>query len=307
MRIAFCHDWEPEFEQELTWADGLAAAMKELATRHEVKGFCPALKCPPTLIPNPYLPIECVSDVTAAVQAFSPDAILVWGDRARPNMKPLAALGIPMYLLFSGGPTEDGDFHLFKHIFVENEVYRKQLSRFSNVSIAFGTNTDLFTPLPDQAKVFDVLFPATFAIWKRHRLWAQAVEGLKSCAVGYMYDTHEDQCWKDCEKAGALVLPHVSGKALRRLYAASKCVAITSNNDGGSQRTVLEAMSMNIPVIVNNESQKNIEYPVISANPDPRTFRHLIDNVQLVETRQWVLDNASHIIYAKQIETHLRG
>lgn len=308
MRIAFVHDWEPEYEQEVTWADGLAAALKVLSSRHTVKAFCPTLKTPPSVIPNPYIHVHAVENVTAQVKAFAPDVILIWGDRSRPNMAPLSELGIPMYLLFSGGSTESGDFHLFEHIFVENECYRRALeARGFSVSIAFGANTDLFTPLPDQQKVFDVIFPATFALWKRHRLFAQAVEGLRSCAVGYMYDTHEKECWQDCEKAGSLVLPHVSAKALHRLLAASTVVAITSNNDGGSQRTVLEAMAMNIPVIVNNESQKNTEYPVTHCNPDPRAFRHLIDNAQPVDTRQWVLDNASHIIYANQIEAGIRG
>lgn len=309
MRIAVVWDWEPEYEQSITWSDGLAAALKELSGRHELKVFSQAIKGEPCLIPNPYVPIHSVDNITYQVQQFKPDVILVWADRGRPNIKPLSELEIPMAMCFSGGSTEDGEFHRFQHIFVENDCYKKQLERFPSVSVAFGTNTDLYTPLPDQQKVIDILFPATFAMWKRHRLFSDVVRelDLSSCAVGYMQPEHEKECWQDCEKAGCLVLPHVSGKALHRLYAASKVVVITSNNDGGSQRTVLEAMAMNIPVIVNEESEKNTEYPVIKVPPEARTIQAAILQalVTPVQSRDYILRNWSHKIYANELETKL--
>jgi glycosyltransferase involved in cell wall biosynthesis len=166
-----------------------------------------------------------------------------------------------MALCFAGGHFDGDARNYIEHYFTESEVYKGRFeAQGCSVSTAFGTNTELFKPIPAQHKLFDALFPATFALWKRHNLFAEATKGLKACAVGFVYETHEQECWQVCEAAGNLVLPHVSAEALRHLYAASKCVVIPSRADGGSQRTVLEAMAMNIPVIVCGDSDKTTEY-----------------------------------------------
>ena len=176
-----------------------------------------------------------------------------------------------------------------------------------SVSTAFGTNTDLFKPKM-KPKVFDAFFPATFADWKRHKpLFAPAVYGLRACAVGYMYDSHEDWCWKSCEEAGVLTLPHVSAEALVHLYGSSHSVVITSRSDGGSQRSVLEAMAMNIQCIVMADSDKTSEY-ILAANlkpvePHPQAIHEEILRVRGTTTnaRNYIMQNWSEQHYADAI------
>jgi len=306
MRIAICHDWPVHYEQEYTWRDGLAAAIRELAKRHEVKFWVEGKK---SLIEHPYFPIHVSQNIRDEVKAYKPDVILMWGDLTRPNAEPLSTLGRPMALCFAGGAASGPTLPHFDHIFVESQVYFDRFSAAGrSVSRAFGTNTELFTPM-DSHKHFDAIFPATFAAWKRHNIYAEAVRGLPACAVGYMIPNHEEFCWKACEAAQVLTLPHVSAETLHRLMGASKTCVITSHETGGSQRTVLEALSMNLPVIVMEDSDKTSEYVRQAGGyivpPKPDLIREAILNAEPQTTRQWVLDNYSEYKYAADLETGL--
>lgn len=312
MRIATIWDWPPVFTQVSTWQDGLAAALKELQDRgHYVQVFMPAsIKGDERIMDSPLHEIIVTSDLNQAVDYYAPDVILHWGDMTRPNALPLAELGIPMAVCFAGGEVNGQNRDLFDHIFVESGIYAEQLmeANYNNFSIAFGTNTDLFAPT-DQNKVFDTIFPATFAAWKRHNLYAAAVNGLRSLAVGYMYDTHETECWKDCLKEGVAILPHVSAEALKYLYAASRVCVIPSSSAGGSQRTLLEAMAMNIPVVVTDSDKFDFGGSVYRAEPTVESIRGhvlaLLDGEQTVNTRDYILDNWSHKTYADALEAGL--
>lgn len=323
MRIAFVWDWNIVPEQTITWKDGLAAALKELINRgHEIAVY--TMGEDEYTFPHSYFPIYVTKqeNIKHAVQAFSPDTILIWGDTTRPSAKPLSELNIPMAMCFAGGHQDGEAVPFIEHFFVESQVYEDAFKvKGRSVSIAFGTNTTLFSPIPKQQKVFDALFPATFALWKRHDLFAKATSGLKACAVGYMYDTHEQECWGVCEEAGNLVLPHCSPEALQRLYAASKCVVVPSRSDGGSQRTVLEAMAMNIPLIVAADSDKTIEYlrkanagyyfttegdftsNAISVNT---AIRMVLEEFKTPTTREFILQNYSEFTYADALEKGLK-
>lgn len=307
MRIAFLHDWPIEWGQEYTWRDGLAAAIKILSQRHEVKFWAQGKK---QILPHPYFPIYVSDDIVAEVREFNPDKIIIWGDTTRPHAREFAPLNKPMALCFAGGHMDGDATNYIDHYFVESEVYKGRFeAQGKSVSTAFGTNTELFKPIPEQQKIFDALFPATFALWKRHNLFAEATRDLKACAVGYIYETHEQECWQVCEKAGNLVLPHVSAEALRHLYAASKCVVIPSRSDGGSQRTVLEAMAMDIPVIATGDSDKTTEYvregggQIVGANAEE--IRQAILNAKPINTRDYILSKWSEHKYAEALEQWL--
>lgn len=302
MKINFCWDWEPSAEQTIQLNDGLAAALRELENRgHTVNRYTDS----PLKVGN----FSPVSEMSGA------DVILHWADFTRPNAKPHRELGIPMAICFAGGEAVNYNTPYFDHIFVESQVYKDKLEKagYDNVSIAFGTNTELFTPV-DQPKAFDTIFPATFAAWKRHDLYSQAVHGLTSLAVGYMYHDHEQECWQDCIKRGVTVMPHVSAEALHRLYAASKACVITSLSSGGSQRTVLEAMAMNLPLVVTDSDKfdyVNERDDVWRVDADPQAIREavnfIIENNITVNTRDYVLENWSEKTYADRLEDGLKA
>lgn len=314
MRIAFVWDWNIEPTQAITWKDGLAAAIRILSTKHELKAY--TMGDSDYTFPHEYFPIHVKKNqdtLVADVKEFNPDVILCWGDTTRPGAKPLSELGKPMALCFAGGDCFNGSYPYFSHFFVESSVYKSRYEAAgASVSIAFGTNTELFQPLPSQQKIFDVFFPATFALWKRHNLLAEATRDYKTCVCGYMYFTHERDCWGVCEAAGNLVLPHLPPNALQRMYAASKTCVLPSMNTGGSQRSVLEAMAMNIPVIVCQDSDKTSEYVREAGEgaivaPEADAIKQAIEEWKnkTVNTRDYILSKWSEQHYATNLENGL--
>lgn len=317
MKIAFVWDWPPVMDQVIGWEDGLAAALKELQKRgHEVGVFMPDDSN--YVIKHPYFDIQVCSNLPVVVHAWNPEVILIWGDMTRRNAKPLRELNKPMAICFAGGEVLGENYPYFDHIFVESQVYLNKLKDARvdtndkiGISIAFGTNTDLFAPV-EQSKIFDTIFPATFALWKRHQLYANATEGLLSLAVGYIYNNHEKECWEDCLKKGVMILPHTPARVLKYLYAASTVCVVPSRSDGGSQRTVLEAMAMNIPVIVCDSDKFDFAKDYIyRTEPTAESIRgyvaSLLDGETEINTRDYVLNNWSHIQYADALEKGLKS
>jgi len=308
MRIAFLWDWNPDYSQATVWEDGLAGALKELIKRgHEVGVFTTG---EPTTIKHPYFDIQVTDEVVKDIGAFNPDVILHWADMTRPHAVPMKALQKPMAICFAGGEPLSYNTDVFDHIFVESLVYEAIFSRNGyRVSRAFGTNTELFKP-QQQVKMFDTIFPATFAKWKRHSLYSQATKGLRSLAVGYMYNEHETECWQECLDRGVMVLPHVPHHVLPRLYAASKVVVVPSQSDGGSQRTVLEAMAMNIPIVVTDSDKFDFaEGKVFKAEPNSKELNQMIRMAldSEVSTREYIVENWSEYTYADSLEEGLRS
>lgn len=313
MKIAFVHDWNVNFQQELDWQDGLAAALAELEKRgHTVSRFV-CTDSANYYIPNPLGLIYASNNLAAHVKTEMPDVILHWADFTRPNAKPLKELGIPMALCFAGGEVSTYNTYDFDHVFVESQVYADKLEELGVPhSIAFGTNTDLFKPIEAQPKLIDTLMPGTFAAWKRHSLYAQATQGLCSLACGYMYHDHEQECWEECLRMGVTVLPHVSADVLHYLYAASKVCVIPSMSSGGSQRTVLEAMAMNLPLVVTDSDKFDyLTDECFRVEPEAEAIRGavlaLLDGDRTVNTREHVLNNWSHIQYADALEKGLQA
>ena len=309
MKIAFVWDWDVVEHQTIGWQDGLAAALKEIERRgHHLGVFCPG-DISRELI-HPYFQIHIRKNLDLAIEEFEPDVILMWADQTRPNAQPLFKLGRPMALCFAGGNPFGDNLDIWDHIFVESEYYKVRYNDegYDNVSIAFGTNTELFTPVPNQPKIFDTIFPATFAHWKRHGLYAEAVRGLKSLAVGLIQPNGIDEgSWKDTLEKGSVILPHVTAEVLRYLYSASKICVVTSGSDGGSQRTVLEAMAMNIPLIVTDSNKFDYAWGhgTFECEPDPREIRSyinaLLDGEQDINTRDYVLEYWSEKNYADSL------
>mgnify|MGYP001581453849 CR=1 FL=1 len=319
-KIAVIHDWLSDIEQEITWKDGLAAAIRILSQKYELK-FYTFGKSTFTL-PHEYFPIHFFSDdeeFKKDIKAFSPDVILHWADSTRPHASIGRELGIPQAICFAGGEPFEKQWQNFDHFFVESDEYKEKFEKAGcSVSTAFGTNTELFRPNYGKKKVFDICFPATYADWKRHRLFAKIVEQGEYSAVtaGFKYKDHEQWCYELPEKAGALVLGHVSGSALVDIYNQSRVCLITSANNGGSQRTVLEAMACNIPVVVMSDSRKCSEYinrterftGLVADLSDFNSIINAVDscmNIGESDARTYILEQWSEFTYAAALETGL--
>jgi len=259
LQISFLWDWENPWIQMLTWRDGLARAIQILSQEWDVKCYSIGEN---TIFQHDYFPIYLKpnsKELAEFILSDRPDVILVWGDFTRPTIPYLAHKGIPMALCLAGGTFRDY-VDCFDLIFVESEVYYQQLkSEGKNVRKAFGTNTELFKPIK-QPKIFDAVNSSTFAYWKRHKLFAEAMRGYKSFCFGWMYKTHEVECWTEPQERKVMIAPHIGANVIPFILNASYTSLITSNSQGGSQRSVLEAMACGIPPIVMCDSNKTTEY-----------------------------------------------
>jgi glycosyltransferase involved in cell wall biosynthesis len=174
---------------------------------------------------------------------------------------------------------------------------------------AFGVNTDIMKP-EKQPKVFDAIFPATCAGWKRQELFSRAV-GSKGvlCGRNQPTDPHGFIFARD---NGTLVLPELPYEAVNVLYNASWTCVNTSEFWGGGQRTTLEAMATNTPVIVMSDSPKNREYVEesgagIVCDPTPEAIKNAIEQIKAwtqqdrERGRAYVQSKWSHEHYAISI------
>ena len=231
MKLVFIWDWENPWSQMLTWKDGLSKAIQILSQEWEVKCYSIGKD---TIFYHDYFPIVLKPTPELLAEAIlkeKPDAILVFGDFTRPTIPYLAHRGIPMALCLAGGTFRDYA-DCFDLIFVESEVYKNQLEAEGRKVIkAFGTNTELFKPIK-QPKIWDAIFPAVFARWKRHELFAGAV-GNTGLACGWMYQNHETECWQICQDRGTMILSYQSAEAVNYLLNASRTCVITADSTGG--------------------------------------------------------------------------
>jgi len=301
LRLAFVWDFSVTPLDVYGWGDGLSRALQLLASEYgyDIK----------------VIPSSDIVEIYESLGAFSPEVILGWGSLDRPSFSGFGELGIPTALCFAGGATKHDSAENFDVIFVENQVYLDSfIEQGYNARRAFGANDDLFQPMK-LAKKWDGVYPASFAKWKRHKLFAQAL-GKKGLAFGKVIQEERDDTIGYCINAGVTVLPQLTYDVVPYLIAQSHSVVITASSIGGSQRTTLEAMAMNVPPIVMSDSDKNVEYVKESGfgfivDPDPKAIKEAVAKAKKMKPseagREYIMEKYSAKGYADSLHKGIQS
>lgn len=305
MRLAVINDWYDKKSAVFWNKDGLLKMLHVLRERDgwDIKFF--KMHAKSFEWEHDYVDLHFSPNPVMAARSWKPDAFLGFSDFSRKYLEALQDK--PVALCYTGGRFETYK-DVPKIIFVESKTYVDWMRGMGlPVTQAFGTNTELFKPTP-QPKIFDGFFPATGAAWKRHHLFAEAL-GSRGLVCGW-WQEHEPQCLETCVSYGTAVLHHQMPESLVYLYNMSKTVVVTSNAQGGSQRTVLEAMACNIPVIGMEDSdvvseliQKCTIGEIVEPSvPQIRLAVERQKEAKNVNSRDWIMQNYSEYTYADKIK-----
>lgn len=244
MRIALI--WQGFDGRYGKWRDGLWAAMQLIEKEHEVKYFDFPLK---------------------GLAEFNPDVVLYWEAPVTNRGKDaeywfqVCALPYKKALLFAGGPLKAIDVKDFDLVFVESQINEEDCEREGiPFKRAFGVNTQIFKPTEGKpiSILYDGFMQATFAEWKRHELFADALQS-KGAVAGRKQE-HDTNGYEQCVKRGVTIYDEQPAERIAELIQQSHAVVNTASYWGGGQRCTLEAMACGVPVIVMSDSPKNKEF-----------------------------------------------
>lgn len=238
--MTICFIWQGISGRYGVWQDGLREAMRIIERKHKV------------LYREPW------DDFGNA------DVLLYWeapctiNGKDRDNYLRVASDPRPKALLFAGGEIRKEWLSTFDMVFTESQINDDELEALGVPHMrAFGVNNRLFRPM-NEISVFDGVMHATFADWKRHTLFAEAL-GNQGLAIGRKQE-HDLNGYNACQTHGVTIIPELHGDPLVRWLNKAHAVVNTSSEWGGGQRCTLEAMACGIPVIVMADSPKNREY-----------------------------------------------
>ena len=237
------------------------------------------------------------------------DIVIAWGAFVSEPAKYVAELSVAKTGIFFGASHGQNSPMAYKFdiIFSEDENSHNIFKNMGlNSVLAFGTPTNLFRPIP-QAIHFDVIQPGAYATWKRKKLFAEAVKGMKALSVGDLQAVERDE-YDACVKNGVVSFPNVPQEFMPFYYASAKCVVITGW--AGGQRTVLEALAMNKQCIVPVDAPQLMDYSkhIIVVRPDAEAIRKAIEKAPETneEGRKDILNKWTDEHYYKKIKEGLK-
>lgn len=232
MRIAFLWPFEKAKDILPNWRDGHRAAIEELGKHHTVEWF---------------LGEDCN-------QSFNDyDFVLVWDDGTKPVPDTISRRGLML-------TTENTIYHpnirQYDVVYCESKPIKDKVRALGmRAIVAMGTDTTYFSPV-DRQKDIEYFYPATFSPWKRQSSIAYLGNAL--FCVGTMQPDGQDELKACLDNGVSVEVGYLPVETIRGYYARTHHVMIPAIH--GSERTVLESMSMGILPEVNSENIKAYSY-----------------------------------------------
>ena len=252
MSIALVWYWDRASEIMPYWRDGLRAAVDILCQKYSVSYYLDKK------VPEP----------------GKHDVILVWGDAQSPFLaqrQQYANEKIGVFL--SAMPVSYDLLKSVSVVYCESQpIYEAVRAQGIHALLAFGTDSSFYNP-DDSEKDIEYFYPATFSPWKKQSSIAHI--GKELLCIGTVQPDGEGEL-QACRDGGVQVeIGYFPAEKIRNYYRRAKRVIVPAIH--GSERTVLESMSMNIvPDVIekeiNNKAYSYIQEYKLSEYLFPRDF-----------------------------------
>ena len=280
MKIAIIWWWDKASWIFDNWRDGHRTAIEELAKKHHVGWYLDKT------MPDPG---EC-------------DFLLFWSSSNEDYFDLLYKYKEPKGLCLTTNPQNVENLRKMNIVFVESTpIYEECRALGLPVIKAFGTDTDFFSPgevgsditksnyhhTAWSIKKIKYFYPATFSPWKRQSDIAHLGKDL--LCIGTVQPDGQKEL-EACKKNNVKIMEgYFPANDIKGWYRRAENVIIPAIH--GSERTVLEAMSMNIlPEILHPDINKKANsYLIEYAGSGEKT------------PRDFTLKRYSHKIFAKQL------
>jgi len=188
-------------------------------------------------------------------------------------------------LILTTSPSDFQNLKKYDVVFCESKpVYEQVRAQGIHAVHAFGTDTDFFSPDESVKKDISYFYPATFSPWKRQS--AIAKYGQLLYCVGTLQPDGQEELQACLDNKVNVAQGYFKAEHIRDLYRRAYEVPIPAIH--GSERTILEAMSMDLFPDVNPE---NKAYAIIQQ----------LQKLDIDSPREFVLKYYSHQQYAQKI------
>ncbi len=266
MRIAFIWPFVHAKDIYSKWRDGLRSAMEIIEKKHKVDWFL-------------------ADDFPKLDDDY--DFLLYWSSSIEDYFKDLYKYKARKGICLTTNPYKPENLRKMDVVFAESTpVFDRCRMEGLRTIKAFGTDTEYFKPNPKIKKDIEYFYPACFSNWKcQHRI---AELGDKLLCVGTIQADGQDQ-YDICKHYGVKIeVGYFPVKKIKKYYDRTKKIIIPAVH--GSERTVLEAMSMNILPEVTDRIRNKKAYSYIKEY-----------NQTNMTPREFVVKNYSHFNYATQL------
>ncbi len=212
------------------------------------------------------------------------NAYLFWGDSNDHAIDLFMNKSGTKGLVLTTSPTDFLNLKNYDVVFCESKpVYDECRAQGIHAIHAFGTDTDFFSP-DDTKKDIPYFYPATFSPWKRQS--AIAHYGQLLYCVGTLQPDGQAELQACLDNHVNVAQGYFKAEYIRDLYRRAREVPIPAIH--GSERTILEAMSMDLFPQVNPE---NKAYAIINQ----------FKNLDYDSPREFVVKYYGHEQYAKKL------
>lgn len=263
MRIAVIWWWDRAQEILPNWRDGLRAAIEELSKTNQVDFFLGEIE-----------PLD------------EYDFTLLWGDSNCTGIDKIANHKGKKGIILTTDPHNIENLKKLDVVYCESTpIYEAVRSQGIRAVKAFGTDSDFYTPDWLVNKDIDYFYPATFSPWKLQSNIAHL--GEKLLCVGTVQPDGNAEL-DACHKTGVNIMEgYFTPEEIKNYYNRACFVPIPAIH--GSERTCLEAMSMNILPSVNPNNKRTL------------SFIEEYIHSEFIRPRDFILANYSPQIYAQNI------